>query len=168
MRTMQFFQVGILALLLSGCATGPARVQQRNRELIGRYFEGWANRGDPRVAAALIATNVVLYNPPAVVRSLEDYQRGMAVFHRAFPDLHYTIDDEVAERDRVAVRWTLRATNLGEYQGRPASGQVVTVTGTSTFRIAGGKIQEIWVNMDRVGMMQQMGWLPGPPATPVR
>lgn len=155
----------VVAALCCGCATNQKRALQHNRGIIQRYFEGWANRGDPAVADALIATNLVLRNPPAVLRSLEAYQQSMAAFHRAFPDLHFTVEDLVAERDRLVVRWTLRGTQHGEYQGHPATGKPMTVTGMSLFRLADGKIQEIHVNMDRFGMQQQLGWLPAPPTS---
>lgn len=84
----------------------------------------------------------------------------------AFPDLKFTIEDEIAEGSKVAVHWTLRATHRGEYQSHAATAKAVTVTGTSIFRIADGKIQEITLNMDRLGQAQQLGWRPSPPAPP--
>ena len=155
-------QAGLLAALLCGCFANRELALQQNKEIVHRYFEGWANGGDPAVADELIATNVVLRNPPAVVESLADYKQGMALFHAAFPDLHYTIEDTIAEGNRIAVRWTLRATHRGEYQGRPPSGKTVIVTGVSIFQIVNHKIQDITVNMDRLGQFQQLGWLPAP------
>jgi predicted ester cyclase len=60
----------------------------------------------------------------------------------------------------VVVRWTLRATQATKYQGHAPNGKTMTVTGISIFRLADGKIQEITVNMDRLGQMEQLGWLP--------
>lgn len=155
-----------LAVLLGGCATtGPLAVE-RNKTIIQRYFDGWANHADPRVADEVIALDLILRNPPTITHGLDVYKQGMASFHAAFPDLHFTMEDQIAEKNRVAVRWTLRGTHLGELQGRPATGNSIIVTGTSTFRIADGKIQEIWVNMDRLAMMTQLGWLPSSPQTP--
>jgi len=166
MRAKLLFQLVLFAALLAGCATHHQRALQHNKELIQRYFEEWANHGDTAAADELIATNVVLHNPPAVITSLADYKKGMAGFHAAFPDLHFTIEDQIAEGDKVAVRWTLRGTQKADYQGHPASGKPMTVTGVSIFRIADGKIQEIRVNMDRLGMMGQLGWLPAPAPPP--
>ena len=160
MMAKLLFQQLLCAVWLCGCATKPDYAIQRNEEIIRRYFEGWANHGDTAVADELIATNVVLHNPPAVISSLADYKKGMAGFHAAFPDLHFTIGQVIAEKDTVVVRWTLRATHLAEYQGHPASGKPMNITGVSSFRIRDGKIQEIHVNMDRQGMMEQLGWLP--------
>jgi steroid delta-isomerase-like uncharacterized protein len=160
MKTRLLVQSALMIILCGGCAANREHALQQNKELIRRYFEGWANRGDPAVADALIATNVVLRNPPAVVHSLAEYKQGMAAFHTAFPDLHFTTEEEIAEGSKVAVRWTLRATHRGDYQGRPATGNTVTVTGISVFHIVDGKIQEITVSMDRFGQFQQLGWLP--------
>ena len=76
----------------------------------------------------------------------------------AFPDARYTVEDQIAEGDKVVVRWTLRATQSLEYQGHPPNDKTMTVTGISIFRLADGKIQEITVNMDRLGQMEQLGW----------
>ena len=145
MKPKILFQLTCCAVVLCGCATNKDYAVQRNKEIIRRYFDGWGNRGDPAVADELIAPNVTLRNPPAILHSLEDYKKGMAVFHRAFPDLHFTIEDLIAEGDKA---------------------KMITVSGISLFRLAGGKIQEITVSMDRLGQAQQLGWLPAtaPPA----
>ena len=166
MNTQLLLKLGLAAALLTGCTTAHQSALKHNKESIQRYFDGWANHGDAAAADELIATNVILHNPPAVISSLADYKKGMAGFHAAFPDLHFTIEDLIAEGNKVVVRWTLRGTQKADYQGHPASGRMMTVTGMSSFRIADGKIQEIHVNMDRHGMMEQLGWLPtnAPPA----
>lgn len=151
---------------LAGCATCNDNLAQGHKQLIHRYFEEWANRGDPAAAEQLIATNVVLHNPPNVLHGLEEYKTRMAAFHSAFPDLRYTLEDQIAEGDKTVVRWTLRGTQTGEFQGHPASGRSFAITGVSLFRIAAGKIQEITVNMDRLGLMEQLGWLPAAPPPP--
>ncbi len=73
----------------------------------------------------------MLRNPPAVIRSLEDYKNGMAKFHAAFPDARYTVEDQIAEGDKVVVRWTLRAVQSAEYQGHPPNGKTMTVTASA-------------------------------------
>ncbi len=166
MKNRLLFQSALMIILCGGCVVTRDHARQQNKELVRRYFDGWANRGDPAVADALIATNVVLRNPPAVIYSLAEYKQGMAAFHAAFPDLHFIIEEEIAEGSKVAVSWTLRGTHRGDYQGRPATGKTVTVTGISFFQIANGKIQEITVSMDRLGQFQQLGWLPTPVQPP--
>src|SRR5436309_11415097 len=118
---------------------------QQNKDIIRRYFYEWGNHCDTKAANELIATSVTLRSPPAVLRSLEEYKKGMTAFHTAFPDLHFTVEEMIAEGDKVVVRWSLRGTHLGDYQGRPATGKAMSVTGMSLFRLANGKIQEITV-----------------------
>ena len=153
-------------VFLSGRAAQENRTVQNNKPIIHLYFEEWANRCNASVADKLIATNPVLHNPPAVIRSLGVYKTVMTKFHAGFPDARYTIEEQIAEGDKVVVRWTLRATHAIEYQGHPPNGKTMTVTGISIFRLAEGKIQEITVNMDRLGMMEQLGWLPAAPQPP--
>ena len=86
MKSKHSIQAALLAALLSGCATQRNRAILHNKEIARRYFESWANRGDLAVADELIATNVVLRNPPFSVHTLSKYKQGMAAFHTAFPD----------------------------------------------------------------------------------
>ena len=93
-----------------------------------------------------------------MVKGLDAYKQSMVKFHAAVPDLHFEIDDQIAQGDQVVARWTLRGTQRGELQGHAATGKSFEISGVSTFRIAEGKIQEIWASMDRLGMQQQLGW----------
>jgi steroid delta-isomerase-like uncharacterized protein len=81
----------------------------------------------------------------------------MTGFHAVFPDAHFAIEDLIADRDRVLVRWRLTGTQQREFMGRPASHQKIETTGMSLFRLGEGKIQEIWVQSDRLGFLQQLG-----------
>ncbi|MBV8360856.1 MAG: ester cyclase [Deltaproteobacteria bacterium] len=83
-----------------------------------------------------------------------------AMFHAAFPDLHFTLEDIVAEGDKVAYRYTVRGTHMGDFMGLAATGKQILVTGTLTTRIADGKFQEDWENIDMLGLMQQLGVIP--------
>lgn len=131
--------------------------------MVRRYFDRWANHADVAVADALMVPDLELNNPPSRVTSLADYKRSMAGFHEAFPDLRFEVEELIAEGDRVVARWTFHGTNRGAFLGQPPTGQTVTFTGTSTFRLRDGRIHQIWVNMDRHGMLQQLGLVPQPP-----
>ena len=87
-------------------------------------------------------------------------------WRKAFPDLKITVDQQVAERDLVAVRWTARGTNTGTGNGIPATGRAVQVTGTTLFRMADGRIAEEWTCADSLGLMKQLDLLATPVATP--
>ena len=158
-RTAERGSALLCLLLLVGCATQQVTPPRSNTDIILRYFDQWANHADVRAADELIATNVVLRHPHVTVTGLETYKQSMAVFHTAFPDLHFAIEDLVAQVDKVLVRWQLTGTQRGDFQGHAASGKGIRVAGMSLFRLANGKIQEIWVNQDRLGMQQQLGWL---------
>ena len=81
-------------------------------------------------------------------------------FLTAFPDWHGTVDDIIAEGDKVVNRWTGHGTHLVELMGIPATGKPVTLTGITIFRIAGNKIVEEWTEMNQMSLMQQLGVIP--------
>jgi len=84
------------------------------------------------------------------------------MLHMAFPDVRLTIEDMVAEGDKVAVRWAWSGTHRGEYMGIAPTGKEVTYTGITIHRITGGKIVESWDEVDNLGLMQQLGVAPPP------
>ncbi len=94
---------------------------------------------------------MVFRNPPAVVKGIAEFRKLIASLRGAFPDLHFTLEDELAEGNKVATRWVMRGT-----QGA----RKVDVSGMDIFLIENGKIREIWVNMDSLAQAQQMGAVP--------
>ena len=84
------------------------------------------------------------------------------MFFAAFPDIQHTLEDQLADGDRVAVRLTVAGTQTGEFQGLPASGKHVRIGSINIFRCEGGKIAEQWVETDSLGMLQQLGAMPSP------
>lgn len=152
--------LGTCAILFGGCATPSRDATAHNRGLIQRYFAEWANQGSVGAADELIAADVTLRHPQVTLQGREAYKQSMAGFRRAFPDLHFLIEDQVSQQDKVLVRWTLSGTQSGEFQGHPPTGRRISIAGMSLFRIEQGKIREIWVNMDRLGMQEQLGFTP--------
>jgi steroid delta-isomerase-like uncharacterized protein len=131
----------------------------KNKSVARRYFAEVLNRGNFTVAGELLAPDVVFRNPPVIARGVDEFRAAIEAVRGAFPDLQFVIEDELAEGDRVAMRWRVSGTQRGEFFGRPASGRKIDVTGMNMFRIASGRIQEIWVNMDRLGEAEQLGWI---------
>lgn len=78
----------------------------------------------------------------------------------AFPDLHFTFEDFIAEGDQVVVRWTPSGTQKGELMGIPPSGKSFSATGIEIYRFEGGKIVEHWLESDMLGLLQQLGVVP--------
>ena len=81
----------------------------------------------------------------------------MSTYHSGFPDSQVTIEDLIAEGDRVVTRWTVRGTHQGELMGNAPTGNPATVTGILVDRISGGKIEEEWADYDTLHLMQQIG-----------
>ena len=90
--------------------------------------------------------------------------QGISMISAAFSDNHYTIEDQIAEGDRVATRVTWRATHTGDFQGHPPTGKQIEVSGIAIERHKDGKIVERWLNYDQLGVMQQLGLVPPPQA----
>ena len=84
------------------------------------------------------------------------------MYRSAFPDLRLTIDDLIAEGDKVVARWTAQGTNTGELMDMPPTGKESKVTGISILRISRGKVVEQRANWDTMGMLQQLGVVPAP------
>jgi steroid delta-isomerase-like uncharacterized protein len=100
--------------------------------------------------------------PPLDAAGHRQYSEVMIA---AFPDLERTIEDMVAEGDKVVARWTAKGTHTGDFQGIPPSGRVATSSGITIFRIADGRIVEEWSESDMLGLLQQVGAIPtGAPA----
>ncbi|HEY7537960.1 MAG TPA: ester cyclase [Gaiellaceae bacterium] len=96
--------------------------------------------------------------PPIDAAGHRAYSEAMI---SAFPDLERTIVDLVAEGDKVVARWTATGTNTGPFQGMPPSGKRATSSGITVFRVADGRIVEEWSESDMLGLLQQIGAIPG-------
>jgi len=86
----------------------------------------------------------------------------ISIYRTAYPDTHFTVEDQVAEGDKVATRWTATGTHRGELMGIAPTGKRVTVTGIAITRVTNGKIVETWNNFDALGQLQQLGVIPVP------
>ena len=149
MRAIWLF--ALLALPAVASAQAPARAD--NKAIARRYFDEILNTGSAAAVDAIIAADVVFRNPPAVVKGIAEFRKLVAALRGAFPDLHFTLEDELAEGNKVATRWVMRGT-----QGV----RKMDVSGMDIFLIENGKIREIWVNMDSLAQAQQMGTVPAP------
>ena len=111
----------------------------------------------------MVTDSYVRHDPNSPeVRGPEQEKQLIAMYRSAFPDLHFTIEDMLAEGEKVVIRVVIHATHKGELLGIPPTDKQLALTSTEIFRIAGGKIDEQWINMDALGMMQQLGVVPAP------
>jgi steroid delta-isomerase-like uncharacterized protein len=133
-----------------------------NKDISRRADEELFNRGNLSIADELFASNFVYHDPVSHEewRGPESVKSYATMLRVAFPDLHQTIEEQIAEGDKVAYRWTARGTHQGEFMGIAPTGNRVEMTGISIARLIDGKLEEIWENYDALGMMQQLGIVP--------
>jgi steroid delta-isomerase-like uncharacterized protein len=130
-----------------------------NKALVMRFIDEVWNQQNLDVLDEIFAADVLGHNPPIEALygpGIENLRQSVTDYITAFPDIHAAVDDMVAEGDKVVVRWTATGTHQGELMGIPPSGKQVTWTGHTIYRIADGKIVEMWWAWDTMGMMQQL------------
>jgi steroid delta-isomerase-like uncharacterized protein len=140
---------------------------QENKASARRFLEEVMNRGNVAVIDELSSPSFVDHTaPPGVPAGNDGFKAFVTMFRTAFPDLHYTIDDEVVEGDRVVQRATGRGTMKGDFQGMPASGKTATWSEIHITRFENGKAVEHWGVVDQLAMLAQLGFAqaPGQPA----
>ena len=137
-------------------------MSEENKALARRWFEDFYNAHDPAVADEIVSPDCVTHDPnlPDLPPGPEGSKLTARVFYGAFPDTRITIEDQVAEGDRVATRWTARGTHQGDLMGVPPSGRSGEIGGVTIYRVSGSKIAEIWGNYDLLGLMRQIGAFP--------
>lgn len=134
---------------------------ETNKRVIQRLYEDMINPNKLDRLADIISDELV---SPDGLRGAAGFASTMSRLRGAFPDLHYTIEDLVAEGDRVAVRWTLRGTHTGAFRGIAPSGKKIVNDGFAIFRLANGKIVHATVETDRLGFLMAIGRIPHEPA----
>ena len=134
---------------------------EENKAIVRRVVDAF-NRGDWAVVDELFAADYVDHDrargdlPPGPA----GVKQAWGMLRAAFPDLHATIEDLVAEGDRVAVRGVIRGTHRGELMGIPATGRQVAMPLIDVNRIAGGRLVERWAEADMLGLLQHLGIVP--------
>jgi steroid delta-isomerase-like uncharacterized protein len=139
-------------------------MQEENKAIVRRYFQEILDGGNLDLVDEIFEPQYVLHDPssPQEVRGVEGTKRFVGMFRSAFPDIAHSIEDQIAEGDKVVTRLRARATHTGDLMGIPPTGKGVTIEGTSIWRIADGKIGECWFNYDALGLMRQLGVVPKP------
>jgi steroid delta-isomerase-like uncharacterized protein len=135
--------------------------EERNKATFTRFHDAM-NTGDVNVVSEtideLVEPDVLIRTPlPVEATGAQALKEVFATLHEAFPDLHVMVEDLIAEGDKVAGRNSISGTNLGEYQGRPATGKAITYNEIFIFRFVSGRIAETWGVVDVFSQMQQLG-----------
>lgn len=132
-----------------------------HKAIVRRYIEQVLNEQRHDLAEEFLAENIELHGS-GIPPGLEVVKQWFATFATAFPDGNTSIEDVIAEEDRIVARTTFNGTHQAELQGIPATGKTVNIPGIIIFRMDNGKIAEGWLISDNLGMMQQLGVIPGP------
>lgn len=136
---------------------------EHHKAMIRRFNAEVWNQGNLAIIDKLFADNWVGHDlAPGLPPGRDGLKLVAAAFRAAFSDTRTTVEEQVAEGDRVAWRWTFQGTHSGEFLGIPLTGQAIVLTGISIDRIAGGRFVERWDSVDTLGLLQQLGAIPGP------
>jgi steroid delta-isomerase-like uncharacterized protein len=130
-----------------------------NKTIAQRFTEECWNQGKKDSLRELVASGCMLHDPvfPALTSGADNLMRHIETCRNGFPDLKFSVDDTIAERNEVVHHWTARGTHKGQFLGLPATNRSGTVSGTSIYRIEGGKIVEGWTDWNLMSLMQQLG-----------
>jgi steroid delta-isomerase-like uncharacterized protein len=138
---------------------------EENKAVARRELEELYNQGGSLDAAEEIYALDFVGHEPTIgdIRGVEGAKRYAATMRLAFPDLSCTVEDQVAEADKVVTRWSAQGTHQGETEDLgPATGNRMQITGISIERFSEGRVAESWDSFDALGMMQQLGLVPEP------
>jgi len=134
-----------------------------NKLIVRKFIEETLNKDNLDAAGDYVDDNVVELMPfPGQGPGLSGLKEVLQGMRLAFPDLHWTIEEQIAESDKVLTRFTWTGTHKAEFLGVPATGRQVSVWGMVIDRLESGKIKETRILMDALGLMQQVGVLSSP------
>jgi len=140
---------------------------EQNKALVQRWFSDVVSKGDMSSLDAICAVCAPSFEMVQGVvepapQGIDGVKGLINSLRMAFPDLHATVDEQVAEGDKVVSRVTMTGTHHGEFMGIPPTGKSFSIPGVSIWKVQDGMLISEWVNWDSMGMMQQLGLAPAP------
>jgi len=163
----------VLAIVFGGCyapddaevSTGSAQVtapsESEQNKAVGRQIFKLLNERKLDEAFALYAEDYIYHGPGGMeLRGRQAIRDLWVVFFVGFPDLHTTVDDMIAEGDKLAVRWRIEGTHTGEFMGIAPTNRKIEIGLNEIFRVENGQWAEAWDQYDMYGLMQQIGAIP--------
>lgn len=160
--------VTMMAAVLGGCGTQETPTPQvtqseANQAVVNRFIEEFKNNANAGIVDELFTPEFVHHLPdPRLPAGREGLKLVGQAIVAGFPDVQVTVEDLLSDGDRVIERTTARATNTGEFNGIPATGKPVTWTEIHIYRMEDGRIAEMWSEIDLLGLLIQLGAVPGP------
>lgn len=138
-------------------------MSDQNKALARRAIEEVWNQGKLTVIDELVGSNATYHDanvPGGKFTGPEGVKQFVQIYRNAFPDVRITIEDQIAEGDKVVTRWTAVGTHKGELMGIAPTNKRATVTGIDFERFQNGKVVESFASYDMLGMLQQLGVVP--------
>ncbi len=135
---------------------------ETNKATVRRYYEQVYNQGNSNLLEELVSEDYVEHSPfPGHGQGAAGLKQRVETLQNAFR-ANFTIEDMIAEGDKVVVRWTNRVVHRGEFMGIPPTGKSATISGIDIHVLRNGKMAEHWDQVDIIGLLQQLGVLPQP------
>ena len=130
----------------------------QNKAIVRRYFTEVLTAGNLELIDTLIAQDYVSHYPAGyeLGGGPEDVRQIVSSVRRAFPDVHFTVEDLIAEGEKIVCRWTFQGVQEEDFMGIPASGRKATVMGIAIYRVINERIAEAWFTWDALGLMRQL------------
>jgi steroid delta-isomerase-like uncharacterized protein len=136
---------------------------QDNKAVVARFYDEVLNQRKVAVLDELAVEDYVEHDPfPGQGNGRADLKARAQLLQSAFDPLRFTVEDVIAEGDKVVVRWKNAGTHSGSFLGIPATNKTFSVAGIDVHLVRDGRIAEHWHVVDQLGQMQQMGLIPGP------
>ncbi len=144
------------------------QTQEKNKEIVLNLYEGVLNMGKLELLNTIFSEEYNGFSGPLGVKGVAGFTMTVKGLIAAFPDIKWTIEDLFAEGDKVALKWTWKGINSGEYRGLPPTQKEFTNSGIGIYQVSEGKIINGWLETDRLGFLQQRGLVaqdlfPAPP-----
>lgn len=155
MKNLLILCVGVAILIVFAC-TKEVDINVKNKAIILNATEEVWNQGNLDAADEYFAVDYFYHAVPEI-HGAEGVKQHVAGLRASFSDFHLSLEDMIAEGDKVVSRWIGSGNNTGEFMGVPPTGRQITITGIIISRVAGDKIVEEWESSDQLGMLQQLG-----------
>lgn len=129
------------------------------KQLVRKNYENVWNQGDVSTAGQIYADTYTAHiaNMPSAISSIEEFKQFVTLFRALSPDLFFTVEDQIAEGDKVATRWTATIRNTGELSASVSAGEDIIVAGMSIHKVVDGRLAESWDNWDAMTAFQALG-----------
>lgn len=132
---------------------------EQNKKLIRNAVEEIWNKGNFDMLKEMVTDDFVIHfpRPGEEIRGPENVKHFYTDLRKAFPDIHFSIVEQVAEDDKIVTHWSAAGTHKGEFKGIAATGKKVKFTAIDIDKVSNGKFVECWTNIDELGLLQQLG-----------